>query len=246
MEKSCKVLLIGPFPPPITGQSISLKMLVESLKSNNVIHRHLSTTPKNSHITGKLSFGRAYETCLLLINFLKLLISFKPDVIYLTKGSSLFGFLRDFAICACLPSKSKFVVHLKGGNYDSFYENSSKVTQFMIRSFLKRANVIIVLGSSLVKMYDFEPLCKSKIQVVHNCLPFENKDLPKKFPRNKKVEILYLSNLIESKGYFDILVAAKDLLENNLIDFHITHTKIISISLMDVVMPQHLKRMLID
>ncbi|MGV4179366.1 glycosyltransferase family 4 protein [Citrobacter braakii] len=217
-----KILVLGALPPPYTGQSISLDKLVETLKTDNdFVVNNINLAPKTNHTTGSLNFSRIYETISVIIKYLLKLIFFKPDVIYITKGSSKWGFIRDYIfekLRSIFCQKAKFVVHLKGGNYDKFYEQSSCELKKKIRHFLIKSDKVIVLGPSLIKMYDFCPEVKNKIVVVYNALP--NQVVSSKIVKdNKKLQILFLSNLILSKGYFDILRSIVLLKDYN-IHFH--------------------------
>jgi glycosyltransferase involved in cell wall biosynthesis len=76
---------------------------------------------------------------------------------------------------------------------------------------LRKADAIVVLSERLEALFDFEPMLKPKIRVVPNGLPFvvtapvEPKTLPD--DRSAPIRLLFLSNLIESKGYLDLLEA---------------------------------------
>lgn len=206
-----KILILGACPPPYTGQSISLEKLKDSLsKDINFKVQHVDLAPKKKHTTGRMNFFRASQTLLIIINYIYFLINFKPEVIYLTKGSSKWGFMRDYVFLLLqriLCRRAKFIVHLKGGNYDIFYNGSSNILKYFIRDFLRKSFRVIVLGPSLVKMYDFCPEINSKIRVLYNALPQEeNINFIEK--ENDELHVTFLSNMILSKGYMDILYAS--------------------------------------
>ena len=76
---------------------------------------------------------------------------------------------------------------------------------------LLKTHKIIVLGDALKHIFKFDLRLENKITVINNCLTFE---LPKKIIKSnkktkKKINILFLSNLIESKGYNDLLEALR-------------------------------------
>lgn len=109
------------------------------------------------------------------------------------------------------------MIHLKGGNYDIFYNQSSKLLKTLIRSFLRNSDKVIVLGESLVKMYDFLPEISKNIVVVKNAL---TADIPPETHKERSViTFIYLSNLIFSKGYTHLLTAATSLYEDGVKDF---------------------------
>ena len=103
-------------------------------------------------------------------------------------------------------------MHIHGGNYDGLYYDQKPFIQKQIFRMLSMTNSIIVLSKGLSKMFDFAPKLKLKIKVVNNGLPWNNQDNQfnfKTLPINSEspIKIIFLSNLIESKGYFDVLEA---------------------------------------
>tara|TARA_R110001599_G_scaffold3083_1_gene17205 strand:- start:664 stop:1803 length:1140 start_codon:yes stop_codon:yes gene_type:complete len=221
-----KLLMVGPTPEPYTGQSISFNKLKDSFSVDDEVSvHHVETSPsaKGAHVTGEASYARLKDTLAIFCKYTFLLVIVKPDVVYLTKGSTKSGFLRDLVLLIVkkfFSKRTKFVVHLKGGNYDIFYERSSKLIKLWIRYFVKEVDLVIVLGDSLVKMYDFSPEIKNKIIVVKNALPI----LPNSLGLHQKTEkiiFLYLSNLIYSKGYTTIIEAAKILHDNGVRNFEV-------------------------
>ncbi len=225
-----RILIVGPLPPPYTGQSVSFKKLKEQLESNHRIGHvyHVNTAPQKAHITGKASLNRLLETSKLVLRFLVMLIFKQPSVIYLTKGSTKNGFMRDYILLIIkkiFSPKARFIVHLKGGNYDKLYESCTPKYQRKIVWFLENVSSIIVLGKSLVKMYDFLPSVHNKITVIENALTIDNplsiESLQVKHKENI-VQLLFLSNLIYTKGYGHLLEACKILLERGVNNFHLT------------------------
>ena len=225
-----KIVMIGAVPPPYTGHSISFLKLYEALSEDieNIEDvTYINTAPKNKHVTGKVTWSRIQENLLVLKQLWISLRKTKPNTIYVTKGSTTVGFIRDLLtlfISKVLSRESKFIIHLKGGNYDSFYDKQNIFLQLLIRFFLNKSDRIIVLGNSLVKMYDFYPKVKNKIIVVENALTTPIKrnshihfDLSK-----KKIKLLFLSNLIYTKGYMDLLKAVEILIDKKIFHFHLT------------------------
>nr|WP_192889796.1 glycosyltransferase [Vibrio bathopelagicus] len=115
--------------------------------------------------------------------------------------------------------RSPVVIHLKGGNYDGFYNEQPIWLKFLIRKTLLKVERILVLGKNLLNMYDFEPKLKERLFIVENGLPFELANEKHKTVNSTRIELLFLSNLIESKGYLDILDAIAKLPNKEL--FHI-------------------------
>ena len=124
---------------------------------------------------------------------------------------SKFGFLRDLFIIwpAALLGK-KIFIRVHSGGYGIFYENQSTVMKLLIRLTLERTYKIIVLGENLRQQFDFDEKLIKKTTVVPNGIDVPGKPekiLPKTYKETEIFRILYLSNLIESKGYLDVLKA---------------------------------------
>lgn len=201
-----KILLIGILPPPFNGQSIAFQALENELEAETLI----ISGQRNTHILVTLAkifnfFGILF---LLITKFI-----FNKYVVYHTISQSKEGFLRDFLIV--MISKffgNKVIIHIHGGNYDGFYRTQKPFIQKQIGTMLMKVDSIIVLSESLTKMFDFTPKLKTKIKVVQNGLPWDfdkTQTNIKRLPISKDspIKMIFLSNLIESKGYLDVLEA---------------------------------------
>jgi len=214
-------MLVGPLPPPYYGQSVSFKMLVDNLdaKVDTLVVDYSSQVVQPG---SGFSFRRVFEYASILIYFCwKCLLAPKGTRIYLTIAQSKSGFFRDFVMIwfASLMGR-EVVVHLKGGNYDGFYHSVDSMTQWLVRKTLRKVDTIIVLGNALIGMFDFDVSLKKKIKVVMNGLPMELEEIEgHNKPAGQKVRLLFLSNLIMSKGYLDLVKALGKLKQNGL-DFH--------------------------
>ncbi len=206
MTKKVKTLLIGILPPPINGQTIAFQALVDELGGD------ILTLSGKRHEDFRGIFLKTFTFLGLLFRLIFKLIAKKYHV-YLTLSQSQEGFIRDLPIV--FLSKllgSKIIVHIHGGNYDGFYQSQNPNFQRLIRKMLMMADSIIVLSENLKKMLDFEPKLSSKISVVPNGLPWTSTDnvlVKKHLPlkNQEPIKLIFLSNLIESKGYLDVLEA---------------------------------------
>jgi len=108
--------------------------------------------------------------------------------------------------------------HLHGGYFGEFYRTSGPILRFLIRVTMARFAGVIVLTEKLRDM--FTGLVPSDhIYVVENFVPDEvrptESELARRWRRLKQnpeqVRLLYLSNLIPSKGYLDVIHAIREL-----------------------------------
>ena len=211
------VILVGPLPPPFDGLSTSFQMLVDGVEKQHLPYTVVSLSGKGKSYGGTASWGRALQYLRILLDYFGKSI-FGKKTIYITIAQSCHGFFRDFImIWFAWLNGHRIICHLNGGNYDNFYEAQPKWMQWLIRKTLLKVDNILVLGKRLRDMYNFEPRLKDKICVVQNGLPFALNEAvkPKALPvdKAKPIRILYLSNLIESKGYLDLLEAVRILMK---------------------------------
>lgn len=206
-----KLVLVGALPPPISGQSLAFQSLVEGLNERTVDFGFIDLSDRGPARGGAPTFSRAFQYLRVLRNYVQM-VHRCTGTVYLQIAQSRFGFLRDalFILIAGLR-RLRIVCHLHGGNYDRFYRQQPRFLRALIRTALRRADRVIVLGEGLRSLFDFEPSLGSKITVVPNGLPYAppSSIRPKRIPSdpNEPIRILYMSNLIESKGYFDVLKA---------------------------------------
>ncbi|MGL5151656.1 MAG: glycosyltransferase family 4 protein, partial [Clostridium sp.] len=193
------ISIIGQFPPPIHGLSKALDTLCKSKLKNEFMLKKVDLT-NNSKF---------------LINIVSLIKS-NNDLYYFTISQSKFGNIRDLIILKILDvKKKKVVIHLHGGGYRKLIDNEISIFQKKLNyKALKKINGAIVLGESL--KYIFRGLIdEEKIFTVPNCIDDEFlltiEEINEKVNKTSKdFKILYLSNFIKSKGYFEVLKIAKE------------------------------------
>lgn len=206
-------ILIGTLPPPTTGQSVAFRMLVDGCVRHGVPHRVIDISERGrERRVGGFSWRRATSLCGPLWRALRW-CALARRVTYLIVAQSWFGFLRDrlFVALAAL-GRNRIVLHVHGGGYREFWLAQSERRRRSIRRTLARADRIVVLGSGLVDMLDFVPDHARKVVVVPNGLALDEAGLPsrpKALPAAGPIRLLFLSNLIESKGWRDVLEAVR-------------------------------------
>lgn len=204
-----KICLIGQFPPPIHGLSKALNTIIQSqylkekfdfthidIKNNKDIFTHLSKI-KNSD----------------------------ADLFYFTISQTKLGNMRDMIILnALLRKKKKIVIHYHGGYYKELYKTFNPIQKKINKYQIGKVNVFIALSESLKTLFE-DVIDIKKVRICENYI--EEKSLMNEelfqekltVIKEKPVEVLYLSNFIESKGYKDILAAIKNINTNIVFNF---------------------------
>jgi len=205
-----ETILIGSLPPPLTGQTIAFQMVCEEFQERALPYRVINLSGgEHTRPEGGFTLRRFIQ----LLNpfFRALILLFGKKNLYLSAAQNWVGFLRDsiFILLATI-GRQRIVIHVHGGNYDGFYASLSPWQQYIVRAFLKPVDTILILGKSLRGMFDFEPALRDKTRIVFNGLPYDIEDLsvePKHLPSGERPKLLFLSNLIVSKGYLQVLEA---------------------------------------
>ena len=210
--------MIGPLPDPVTGLSIANEMLKKGLTEKNHIIEYIDTNTEkkftNLSSQGKFSLKKIIQSLLPIMQGIIKISSKKFDVIYITPAQSYLGFLKYSPfIFAAKIKKTPVYIHFHGGFVRDMYDSLTKFKQKILRKIFEKCTGIIVLGSSLEKMFQGIVL-KHKVHVCENGVDqaffLSKNELDDKlvsFNKKNKLEILYLSNLMKSKGILDLLNA---------------------------------------
>ncbi|WP_405370088.1 glycosyltransferase family 4 protein [Nonlabens sp. Asnod2-A12] len=206
MDKNKKVLIIGPFPNPITGLNLANLTVKHLLEKSNHSVRTIDMEI-NRELDNSIGKWKWYKLKIFII-YLEIYKIFNSHVIYCTIGQSFLGVIKyaPFVIMASLLRKKK-IVHLHGNALKENYAQFSKFKKALARFTLQRFDKAIVLSKSL--KHNFIPfLSAEKIVTLHNFISLEPHSY-KKETLNKDSNILFLSNLLPAKGIIPFLEAVE-------------------------------------
>lgn len=209
-----RLLLIGPKTgETVMGVSVAFDMICDYVNEIGGETKVVNLTqPGATSSAGQFRWGRTFFTLSRIVEAWFKMLS--VNQIYLIVSTSLFGFVKDFLIIlGAWLLRKKVVVHLHGGGYRLFYEQRSSFGKWVIRWTLRRTNRIIVLGELLRAQFDFLD-SPERIAVVPNGMAQlssrSTSSDPKSAPGpNEPWRFLYLSNLMETKGYFVLMEACE-------------------------------------
>jgi len=215
--KQNKVLFILHYPPPIHGAAMVGNLIKESQTINSSFdtkYINLSTSGSVGDIAkgGVKKIVRYFQ---LLINTFWQGLVWRPDLVYITLTSHGLGLLKDsliVLICRILYLPHVFHFHNKGVK-----DYSKTWLGRIICSFVfKRAKVILL---SPILYADINSYVKdSNVWYCANGIP-DSQGLNLMNPQsNSPLSFLFLSNLIDSKGVWDVIEACKILIDKK-IDF---------------------------
>jgi glycosyltransferase involved in cell wall biosynthesis len=140
------------------------------------------------------------------------------DIIYMSLSASTMGALRDcFAILVCRLFRKPVVGHLNSGGFRLMFDRCPSILRGTFRVFLRRLSRVVVLTESLRTQYS-GIVADRRIRVVANgVVPLlSSSELARKLEGLGKLPctLVYLSNLIPSKGYLEAIAATQRVREH--------------------------------
>lgn len=187
-----KILFIGP-EDTFGGIGAVLRIYRDHIND----FQFISTYPSKGE---KSIFSYFIKSCFTITKFLII----HPKVAYLhihaaSKGS----YLRKIIIAyigKCFGKK--IIFHIHAGYFDQFYKNAG-IFQFLIRRQLRRMDKVICLTENWYDYFTNE-LGLENVEVLGNPITLQNN--PRIHHVKDVLTLLYLGNLSENKGIFDLLV----------------------------------------
>lgn len=206
MYKRLKTLIIiAPTPPPYGGGEIMSEILVNGLKSNgyfNIIHINSSDNRGNS-ARGKFDLTNIKKSLLDLISLVKYLLIYRPVIVYMTfhPSSYIVFFSNSLYIFSAWLFKAKIVCHLHGSGFFLELHKNNPLFKFI----LKKIHILIVLGEKLKQNLKNQLPVQNFIVIYNGIKPILQYKPAKK--DNNMFHVLFIGNLVERKGFFDLLKA---------------------------------------
>lgn len=209
-----KVLIIGPFPKPISGVSLANQVVKQVLEKSGDFSIDSINTSYNvfEDAIGTFSFKKFFFFLKMNFSVFKIL---RNDIIYITPGQTFFGVAKYtlFILFSSILQK-EIIIHVHGNYLGRQYLEltgiKKKFFYFLVSKFTKG----IVLSASLKQ--NLTPFLKEKnIYVLYNFAQNYLIDNDLKVD-NSILKISYLSNLMEEKGIFQLLDSLKELESKNI------------------------------
>ena len=225
MNKNNKILFLLHLPPPIHGSSIVGQMIKDSeLINSSFKTRYINLLISRSvQESGKTKVSKLLRFFASWFKLLYELLKERPNLCYFALSTTGNAFNKDFTFVFLLRLFSvKIVYHLHN---KGIKKNESRGINYFLYRFVFKKSDVILLSNYLYDdiktfvLFDNVYICANGIPDVAETEKKGNDTNIGKY--NEKVEILFLSNLIESKGVFVLLEACK-IIKNKNIPFYCT------------------------
>lgn len=219
-KKRSKILFILHTPPPVHGSSMVGKFIKESKLIRNAFECrfiNLSTSSSIDQI-GKAGITKLFRYLSIIIKLISALLFYRPELCYFAITSSGFAFYKDsilVLISRLVGVNLVFHFHNKGVRKNQ----TRRIDNCLYRLVFKDSYAILLsayLYSDIEKYFKQNNVfyCPNGIPSI----PLNNYSVKSNIESIEKVKILFLSNLIESKGVFDLLSACQLLISKG-VDF---------------------------
>jgi len=213
-----KVFFIMHMPPPVHGAAMVGKYIHDSKIVNESFDCRFENMmlAKNLEDIGKGGVKKIFNLFSQLKRFKKAIKESQPDLVYITPNAAGGAFYKDFVVVQyikrCLKkysSNARIVVHYHNKGVAS--RQGKFLDNILYKRFFKGLKVILLANVLYedVKKY----VSKEDVFICPNGIPESLREEPVAERHNETPKILFLSNLIISKGVIVLLDALKILKE---------------------------------
>jgi glycosyltransferase involved in cell wall biosynthesis len=216
IEPKKTILFLLHLPPPVHGSSVVGLAIKESRQINDTFNCEYINLLASENIaeTGKVNLRKIFGFVTIWFRVLFAILKKRPQLCYFALTSTGAAFFRDFLLVALLKMfRVKLIFHLHNKGVSKYQD---KVIHLFCYTFVFRNAEVILLSKLLYKDVSwFVP--ESAVHVCPNGIP----DLAEQIiveRQTEKVQILFLSNLLVSKGVY-VLLEACARLKKKLVSF---------------------------
>jgi len=197
------VLMLGPLPPLRGGMAT----VTDNLRRSALARQCRLTVLNNGKATPK---GRSLLTGLiaqlrLLVRVVGCIRRFRTQIVHI-QTCALFSFWRDsLHLLVSRALGCRVILHIHDGSFEGFLRDQPPLRGVILRRVLRMASRVIVL--SRMSLESLQPLVpEAEWRVVLNGVP-----IPPRVVRSsgRPVTLLFLGNLTERKGAYDLLAATR-------------------------------------
>jgi len=217
-RKRLGVALLAPTPPPVMGPSIATEILLSEPPPDDLRLHHIDTADRRGLETlGRVDAKNIWDAVSAYARLLWVLVTRRPALVYVPLSQTTVGFLRDSGhVLLGSLFRRRILLHLRGGYFRTWYdEECSAVMRAWIRFVLGRTHGVIVLGETLRPLFR-GLMPESAIHVAPNGEDYpELACIERRYEGRSDFRILFLGNLIPTKGPGELLRAAPAILRRH-------------------------------
>jgi len=197
-------------PPPQHGSNIMTLTLFTALKKLGyevkVTNKRFS---KHIHEVNKINITKFFRFIFLLWEYSRDLFRFRPNLVVFFISATRIGLLSEGVFTAITRIfHIPYILYIHNNGHKTIYGHG-RLSRWIVKNVFDKAEACVVLGKMFER--DISSFYKKKIYILPNGLL---KTPPKKEKRSDPyINVLYLSNLYESKGIFTLIRAIPSVLK---------------------------------
>jgi glycosyltransferase involved in cell wall biosynthesis len=210
---SPKILIVGQLPPPYHGSNVMTKIFYSSLsRLGYTVSIAEKTFSKKMDEVGKYSVKKIFRAQAALLRIVRNFVTARADLCFYfisLKPPSFYVDVFFLFLLHLIGTRTVLYVHAKG--FRKFSKQSPLMRRLLRSPLFSESTGALILGKRVKKDIDFF-ISGDRIFVLPNCVPDLRSQALKPFPKIKKndeVRILYLSNLVPSKGSIEFIKMAR-------------------------------------
>jgi len=205
-----RILVVG---PSYTKSKGGMQTVVEGIVNNEYLNTNFKIDFYASYIGGNILKRLFYQ----LFAFVKFIFIFsKYDIFHLHMAAFGSTFRIIYYLRLLKKFNKKVIIHHHGGHYKVFMNDLSTKKVEYIKNHLQRADIFIALSEGW-KIYFEKDLGLSNVLVIKNSIEVSNFEKCRVNLEDNKNSFLFLGNIGENKGVYDLLKAIKELVLDKVI-----------------------------
>ncbi len=195
------ILMCGPVAPPIHGQSLSFSLITREYpcKKKYIVNQNFKTRSKLEKIS---------VTLISITKYLYFFTTKKIDLVYFSSSRSKGGCIKDlFLINIAHLLKIKLINHVHGADFENFLKVKPRFLGKLIEYSYNKVHTTIVLVDGMKKT--FMPFKSMRLRVLPNFYDpiLDEFDKHNDLMGNAPLEIIFLSNIMKTKGIIELIDA---------------------------------------
>jgi glycosyltransferase involved in cell wall biosynthesis len=212
-EKTPRLLLVGPLPPPPTGTTVTFKIFVDELDrlAGSGHHTVVDSSPKGLKKSFRIVSGANLRKALAIaVEFRRHLRSADQVMVF---GSN--GFLLSMApilLVMARRARRPFFLRAFGGSLDNFYSGLNPIARRLLRWTLQHADGVSVQTGLLLQ--SLKPMLGDRVHKApgYRYMPRESAGQPDtELQSSEPLRLVYVGLIREDKGVFVLLEALRRL-----------------------------------
>jgi glycosyltransferase involved in cell wall biosynthesis len=209
--RKSRFIVIGQLPPPVHGSNIMTALFLESIQRlGHEVDIVQKTFSQKIAEVGKFSVFKIAKIPVIGFRLIRQILRRKPDFCFYFNTVSLFAFLLDAIFMFILRLFGvPYALYSHGKGLSELDNSHHYLLRYIVHRTIGGAAGALVLGELLKE--DLSPfLDADRMHVLPNAIPdeVENRTFPER-QRRPVVQVLFLSNLVETKGPWEFLQMAK-------------------------------------